>query len=102
MCGVVLPKVQIVLALDNGHIAVCSVGKVPAHDEHLRIFNDITGEGAMRRPRTRFVRIPFDPFKGRHGEHVYVVEPLTYSEYKSPRARMLTVAFSPKPNPPYM
>jgi hypothetical protein len=92
-----------VLALNKRDVAVCSVCKVSAHDKHLRIFDDITRERAVRCPRAWLVRIPFDPFKSRHGEHIYVVESLAFSEYKlRGREHCFTVAFSPKPNPPYM
>ena len=65
--------VQIVLALDKRDVAVCSICKVSAHDKHLRIFDDITRERAVRCSRAWFVRIPFDPFKSRHRKDINVV-----------------------------
>src|SRR5256714_7827714 len=85
MGEVFLPKVQIVLTLNMGDVAFCSVCKVAAQDEHLRILDNITTERAVRRPRTRLVRIPFDPFESRHCEHIYVIESLVLSEHKTQR-----------------
>jgi hypothetical protein len=62
-----LSKVQVVLTLNFRNVAdVVIVGKVPTHDKHLRIVDDIAAEQAVRCPlRWWIIRVPFDPFESR-------------------------------------
>ena len=71
-----LPEVQIMLGLDSWNVAVCRKCEVPTHDYHLGVVNNIAGEPAMGVCCLWLVRIPIDPFEGRHCEDVNVVKTL--------------------------
>lgn len=89
------------LALNGWNVAVGGVGKIPSHDKHLRVLNNVAGEKAVRCSGAWLVGIPLDPFESRHSEHVYVVETLDSIQDVNLKVEMvLTVAFSPKPKPP--
>ena len=91
------------LALDSRNIAVRSVGKVPSHDNHLRIVDNIASEQTVRCSRAWLIRIPLNPFESRHCEDINIIESLEVIHNVITQAEMVpTVAFSPNPNPPYM
>ena len=91
------------LALNSRDIAGRSVGKVPSHDNHLRIVDDIASEQTVRCSRAWLIGIPFNPFESRHCEDIHIVESLEVIHNVITQAEMVpTVAFSPNPNPPYM
>jgi hypothetical protein len=78
-----------VLALDDWNVAICGVRKVSSHDDHLRVFDNITRKQSMRCSSAWYDRIPLDPFESRHRKNIDIVVSLRVLEHEISKKEMV-------------